>query len=69
MNIDLLKKLNAMPEFQAVMAESKQHRPIVPEFKILKTRDEQEHLLDQIKFQTGRRDGFDFLFRLLTNQK
>jgi hypothetical protein len=58
-----------MPEFQAVIEEAKKHRPIVPEFKIQKTRDDQEQLLDQIKFQTGRKEGFDFLLRLLTNQK
>jgi hypothetical protein len=66
---DLLRTLNQNPEFQAVMGELKKHRPIVPEFKLQKTRDAQEQLLDQIKFQSGRKEGFDFLFSLLTTIK
>ena len=50
------------------MEEMWKTRPIVPAFKIAKTKDEMELIVENIKYQSALRDGFDLLFARLTGR-
>jgi hypothetical protein len=66
---DLLNEVRKSPEFQAVMDEALKHRPVVPAFVICDTKDAQEMVIENIKFQTARQNGFDFLYQFLVGRK
>lgn len=61
---ELLLKLNETPEFQVIMEELIKQRPIVPKW----SPDGGELLMERIKFEMARQDGFDLLKRLLTGK-
>ena len=65
---DLHRSLKENPEFKAVMVEMLRFRPIVPAFSICKTKDEQEMVVESIKYYTALRNGFDLLHQLLTGK-
>lgn len=44
-------------------------RPVVPEFRITKTHEEQYMVVENIKNFTAMRQGFDLLFTKLTGRK
>lgn len=62
---DLLAQLRMEPGFQMIMDDMKKRRPVVPEFAPQESRDANEVLLEQIKAESYKRQGFDLLFKLL----
>lgn len=66
---DLLDAVRKDENFKAVMKEAAKIRPLVPEFSICKTKDEQEMVVEAIKFNTALRRGYDLLFTYLTGNK
>lgn len=55
--------------FKGWMEELEKQRPVVPEYRPQETRDAEHALLERIKYETARQQGFD-LFRLyLTGEK
>lgn len=63
---DLLAQLRASPEFQMIMTDMRQQRPVVPRYVVTETTEGREMLIEQIRCQTFKQDGFDLLFKLLT---
>jgi hypothetical protein len=63
---DLIAQLRASPEFQMIVTELRQNRPVIPRYVVAETTQERELLIEQIKCQTFKQDGFDLLYRLLT---
>lgn len=66
---DLLDSIRKDKNFQAVMEEAVKRRPIVPDFALAKTKDEQEMVIESIKQGAYLRQGFDLLFTYLTGRK
>ena len=66
---DLLDELRKNPEFSAVLEDSLKHRPVIPAFVICDTKDQQETVIEKIKYFTARRDGFDSLYQFLSGRK
>lgn len=54
--------------FHAVVKEIKTFRPVVPGFAPGAS-EETYHLLERIKFESGRRAGFDLAMQYLTGEK
>lgn len=65
---DLLNALRKNPEFAAVLKDALKHRPIVPQFTICKTKDEQDMIVETIKYYTALRNGWDALYQYLTGE-
>lgn len=65
---ELLKQLRETPGFNEVMDELNKYRPLVPLYRPGESIEESQRLLEEIKFQSGRQDGFDLLFRALTGR-
>ena len=61
----LLRELLEDPRFQIVMAEVVNQRPLVPAY-LPGPKTETEALIEQIKFLSGMRRGFDLLYGILT---
>lgn len=58
------------PLFKGAMREIYQQlRPVVPVFKPGQSREEDFALLERIKFETGRKDGFDLFYFHLTGER
>ena len=49
-----------------IVTELRQNRPVIPRYVVTETMQERELLIEQIKCQTFKQDGFDLLYRLLT---
>ncbi len=49
-----------------IVTELRQNRPVIPRYVVAETTQERELLIEQIKCQTFKQDGFDLLYRLLT---
>lgn len=65
---DLLAKLRESAEFKQIMDELQRNRPVIPDYRPQATREETEYLVEKIKYQSGLRDGFDLLSKLLTGR-
>lgn len=66
---DYMMALKADIHFRNALEKIKEKsRPIVPAYSLCDTVEAREALLEKIKFETGRQDGFDLLFRLLTGE-
>lgn len=65
---DLLAKLRESAEFKQIMDELQRNRPVIPDYRPQATREETEYLVEKIKYQSGLRDGFDLLSKLLTGK-
>ena len=63
---DLLKAFRKNAENMAVLAEAKRIRPVVPAFALCDTKDQQEMVVEKIKFHTAMQQGFDLCLRYLT---
>lgn len=64
----LLIKLRESQEFASIMQTMEKQRPIVPRYQPQQTKEAQEVLMEKIKFEMARQDGFDRLFSLLTGK-
>jgi len=66
---EFVAKVRAHELFSDFVAEIDKHRPVVPRYRPTHSGEEERALLESIKFETARQDGFD-LFRLfLTGNK
>lgn len=63
-----LAQLRHEPMFHAVVKEIKTFRPVVPGFAPGAS-EETYHLLERIKYESGRRAGFDLAMQYLTGEK
>ena len=66
---DLLKAVRENKEFQAVMEEALKFRPVIPAFSICRTKDEQDMVVENIKFYTAMKQGWEGLYQYLTGKK
>lgn len=66
---DLLDAIRRDKNFKAVMEEALRKRPIVPDFALCKSKDEQEMVIENLKFHTAMKQGWDLLFTYLTGNK
>ena len=64
-----LQELIINPMFKGLMAEMKKHRPVVPAYKPCQSREEADSLMERIKYESGRQEGFDLLFLRLTGER
>lgn len=65
---ELLKQLRETREFQEIMDAMSKHRPVIPEYRPAGSREANDGLIETIKYESGRQDGFDLLFKLLTGK-
>lgn len=65
---DLLKSYQGNAEFRQILEEALRIRPVIPAFSICKTKDEQDMVVENIKFYTAMRQGFDLLHQYLTGK-
>jgi hypothetical protein len=65
----ILKELRVNPLFKGAMRELLQARPVVPEYKPGQSQEENSSLLETIKYESGRKAGFDWMYFLLTGDK
>ena len=64
-----LGQLRAEPKFKHVMKELVALRPVIPAFSPQDSQEANQHLLEQIKYDAGRKAGFDLVFLLLTGER
>jgi hypothetical protein len=64
-----LQELRFNPLFKEAMAEVKKFRPVVPEYKPCQSREEADSLMEKIKYESGRKDGFELIYLLLTGDR
>lgn len=57
------------PKFKQVMKEFREQRPLVSTYKPQGSVEANNELLERIKYESGRRAGFDLIFLLLTGEK
>lgn len=57
------------PLFRETMKELKKLRPVVPVYKPCQTQEEMFSLLERIRFESGRQEGFDLIHLLLTGDR
>jgi len=61
--------VRANPHFSEVMKEVKSRRPVVPAYKACQTQEEQFSIMERIRFESGRQEGFDLIYLLLTGDR
>jgi len=64
-----LTELRNDPKFRQVMKEMKERRPVLPRYQPQATSEANQELLEKIKFETGRQDGFDLIYLILTGER
>jgi hypothetical protein len=57
-----------MPGFQAVMADMATLKPVVPDYRPQGSVEANNALMEDIKYKSGLRDGFDTLYRALVGR-
>lgn len=62
-------ELRLNPLFREAMKEIKAKRPIVPKYQPCQSQEETSSLWEQIKFASGRQEGFDLVYFLLTGER
>lgn len=61
----LLKQLRETSEFQLIMTDLANLRPVVPDYRPQGSTEANNSHLETIKYQSGMKDGFDLLYRAL----
>jgi len=64
-----LGQLKGDAKYRIVLKELKQLRPVIPEYRPQETRDSEAQLVEQMKYETARQQGFDLLYRALTGER
>jgi hypothetical protein len=65
-----LKELFVHPLYKGAMQEINQMlRPVVPAFRPSQSQEENFSLLERIKYESGRKEGFDLLYLHLTGDR
>lgn len=57
------------PLFSEWMKDLKQARPVVPKYVPGESTMETEALLERIKYESGRKEGFDLVYLLISGEK
>lgn len=65
----VLSELRENPLFQKAIGELKKFRPVVPAYKPGQSLEENASLIERIKYESGRREGFDLLYLILTGDR
>lgn len=64
-----LSELRENPLFREAMKDVKKFRPVVPVYKPGQSREEADSLMERIKYESGRKEGFDLIYLLLTGDR
>lgn len=64
-----LQELRLNPLFKEAMKEIYKSRPVVPAYKPGQSQEESISLLERIKYESGRKEGFDLIYLLLTGDR
>jgi hypothetical protein len=64
-----IAELRINPLFFETMKELKKFRPVVPAYRPCQSTEETQALWESIKYETGRQQGFDKIYLLLTGEK
>jgi hypothetical protein len=57
------------PLFKDLINEINKQRPVIPTYQPGQSQEETYSLLERIKFESGRKEGFDLALLLLTGEK
>lgn len=57
------------PKFKVVIREFRELRPLVSRFKPQGSVEANNELLERIKYESGRQDGFDLIYLQLIGEK
>lgn len=66
---DILNEIRKSQTFQAALEDALKHRPVIPAFVLADNKDDQEMVIEKIKFHTAMRQGFDVLYQYLAGRK
>ena len=64
-----LQELRLNPLFKEAMKEVQKFRPVVPAYKPGQSREEADSLIERIKYESGRLEGFDLVYLILTGDR
>lgn len=64
-----LQELRVNPFFKSSMEEIKKFRPVIPSYKPGQSQEESISLMERIKYESGRQEGFDLIYLLLTGDR
>lgn len=64
-----LQELRLNPLFKEAMKEVQKFRPVVPAYKPCQSREEADSLMERIKYESGRKEGFDLIYLVLTGDR
>lgn len=64
-----LSELRLNPLFQEAMKEIQKFRPVVPHYQPGESTEEVSSLIERIKFESGRQEGFDLIYLILTGER
>ena len=64
-----LAEIRNDPKFKQVMKEFRTLRPPVSKYRPQISQEANNELLERIKYESGKQDGFDLIFLLLTGEK
>lgn len=57
------------PKFKQVIREFKEFRPVIPHYKPQVSLEASAQLMEQIKYESARQDGFDLIYARLTGER
>jgi len=66
---EFILQLRINPLFREWLKELQQTRPVVPKYVPGESTMETEALLERIKYESGRREGFDLMYLLLSGEQ
>ena len=64
-----LQELRLNPLFKEAMKEIKKFRPVVPAYKPAQSCEEEDSLIERIKYASGEQSGFDLVYLVLTGER
>lgn len=64
-----LSELRNNPKFRQVMKEFRELRPVVPPYVPQASSEANQELIERIKYECGRRAGFDLIYLQLTGER
>jgi hypothetical protein len=64
-----LAEIRNDPKFKQVMKEIRQLRPPVSKYRPQISQEANSELVERIKYESGKQDGFDLVFLLFTGEQ
>jgi hypothetical protein len=64
-----MAELRMNPLFRETMKEVLKFRPVVPAYRPGHSSEEMQSTLERIKYESGRQEGFDKIYLILTGEK